>query len=70
MNNQYEIAFSVRYAENRTDVQVVILPASSPEEANEKLKKEVKRRLGCCDMAIHFTHVYLSGERKYETVVG
>ncbi|QWH75352.1 hypothetical protein EXW59_04735 (plasmid) [Bacillus mycoides] len=69
MNNQYEIAFSVRYAENRTDVQVVILPASSPEEAHEKLKKEVKRRLGCCDMTVHFTHAYLSGEKKYEIVI-
>ncbi len=63
--HQYELNFSVMYSGKVTDSQSTIIPASSLEEANEKLQSEVKRRLGKCSIKVNAASVCVSEEVRY-----
>ncbi|MED1406052.1 hypothetical protein P4U07_25270 [Bacillus mycoides] len=65
MIHRYEISFSAMYNDKLTDLQSVIIPASSLEDANEKLKTEIKRRLGHCKILISSTHLYVEENERY-----
>ncbi|MDA2556014.1 hypothetical protein PDR51_29880, partial [Bacillus cereus] len=60
MIHQYELNFSVMYSGKVTDSQSTIIPASSLEEANEKLQSEVKRRLGKCSITVNTASLFVS----------
>lgn len=62
MIHRYEIEFSVMYGGKITNLQSTIIPASSLEEANEKLQSEVRRRLGTCRVKIDTTTSLCSSE--------
>ncbi|MCQ6530260.1 hypothetical protein [Bacillus mycoides] len=62
MIHRYEIYFSVMYSGKVTDLQSAIIPAQSLEEANKKLRSEVKRRLGKCTVNINTISLYVSGK--------
>ncbi|CUB59195.1 hypothetical protein BN2127_JRS10_04814 [Bacillus subtilis] len=62
---QYELNFSVMYSGKVTDSQSTIIPASSLEEANEKLESEVKRRLGKCSIKVYSASLFVSEEVQY-----
>ncbi|ANN35848.1 hypothetical protein A9498_31335 (plasmid) [Bacillus thuringiensis serovar coreanensis] len=66
MIHQYEIKFSVMYNGKKRDLQSVIIPASSLEKANEKLKSEVKRRFGECHVKINSSSICVSEDLRYE----
>lgn len=68
MIHQYEIDFSLVYGGKEKSLQSAIIPASSLEEANEKLKSEVKRRFGKCHVRIDTTNLYVSEDSKYTIV--
>lgn len=63
--HQYELNFSVMYSGKVTDSQSTIIPASSLEEANEKLQSEVKRRLGKCSIKVNSASLFVSEEVQY-----
>lgn len=63
--HQYELNFSVMYSGKVTDSQSTIIPASSLEEANQKLQSEVKRRLGKCSIKVNAASVCVSEEVRY-----
>ncbi|PEA83822.1 hypothetical protein [Bacillus pseudomycoides] len=65
MIHQYEIDFSVMYGGKVTDLQSVIIPAHSLEEAKEKLKLEGKRRFGTCNVKIDNVSLYVSENVRY-----
>ncbi|MGN4811154.1 hypothetical protein ACTFSP_27185 [Bacillus cereus group sp. MYBK108-2] len=65
MIHQYELNFSVMYSGKVTGSQSAIIPASSLEEANEKLQSEVKRRLGKCRIKINTTSLCVSENKRY-----
>ncbi|EEM07699.1 hypothetical protein bmyco0003_56210 [Bacillus pseudomycoides] len=65
MIHQYEIDFSVMYGGKVTDLQSVIIPAHSLEEANEKLQSEAIRRLGKCRVKIDHTSLLVSEDSRY-----
>ncbi|MGN7198316.1 hypothetical protein ACTHS9_30630 [Bacillus mycoides] len=65
MIHRYEIDFSVMYSDKVTALQSATIPACSLEEANEKLKTEVKRRLGDCDILIDSTSLCVSHDGRY-----
>lgn len=65
MIHRYEIEFSVLYGGKVTSLQSTIIPASSLEEANEKLQSEVRRRLGTCRVKINTTSLYSSEDSRY-----
>ncbi|PEP95258.1 hypothetical protein [Bacillus toyonensis] len=65
MIHRYEIAFSVMYDGKVTDLQSVIIPAHSLEEANKKLQSEVKRRLGKCCVKFDHTSLLVSEDSRY-----
>lgn len=66
--HRYEIDFSVMYSGKVTDLQSAIIPARSLEEAKEKLKSEVKRRVGKCTVTINTASLYVSEEIQYTVV--
>ncbi|MBO1628625.1 hypothetical protein [Bacillus arachidis] len=68
MIHQYEIDFSVMYGGKEKGLQSAIIPARSLEEANEKLKSEVKRRFGKCHVRIDTANLYVSEDSKYTIV--
>jgi len=63
--HQYELNFSVMYSGKVTDSQSTIIPASSLEEANEKLESEVKRRLGKCTIKVNTAGLCVSEDSRY-----
>lgn len=63
--HQYELNFSVMYSGKVTDSQSTIIPASSLEEANEKLQSEVKRRLGKCSIKVNTASLCVSEDSQY-----
>ncbi|MGR5865078.1 hypothetical protein ACT7C1_15165 [Bacillus paranthracis] len=65
MLHRYEIDFSVMYSGKVTDLQSAIIPARSLEEANKKLRSEVKRRLGKCHVKIDHTSLLVSEDSRY-----
>ncbi|MED3202248.1 hypothetical protein [Bacillus toyonensis] len=65
MIHRYEIIFSVMYRDKVTASQSVIIPASSLEDANEKLKTEIIRRLGLCEILICSTNLYVTEAERY-----
>ncbi|MDA2396423.1 hypothetical protein PDN30_26155 [Bacillus cereus] len=65
MIHQYELNFSVMYSGKVTDSQSTIIPASSLEEANEKLESEVKRRLGKCSIKVNGVSLCVSEDKRY-----
>ncbi|MBO1582549.1 hypothetical protein [Bacillus sp. XF8] len=68
MIHRYEIDFSVVYGGKERGLQSAIIPASSLEEANEKLKSEVKRRLGKCHVRINTANLCVSEDSRYTIV--
>lgn len=68
MIHQYEIDFSVVYGGKEKGLQSAIIPANSLEEANKKLKSEVKRRFGKCYVRIHTANLYVSEDSRYAIV--
>ncbi|MBX0353667.1 hypothetical protein BK709_25715 [Bacillus thuringiensis serovar shandongiensis] len=62
---QYELNFSVMYSGEVSSSQSTVIPASSLEEANEKLLSEVKRRLGDCSIEINSKSLYVSEDSRY-----
>ncbi|WJE55416.1 hypothetical protein QRE66_27160 (plasmid) [Bacillus cereus] len=69
MIHRYEIAFSVMYNGKVTDLQSAIIPACSLKEANEKLKSEVRRRFGKCNVKIDTTSLCVSENERYDILV-
>ncbi|WP_144641079.1 hypothetical protein [Bacillus cereus] len=65
MVHQYELNFSVMYSGKVTDSQSTIIPASSLEEANEKLQSEVKRRLGKCSIKVNAASLCVFEDSRY-----
>ncbi|MCS6595290.1 hypothetical protein [Bacillus cereus] len=65
MIHQYEIEFSVMYDGKITNLQSTIIPARSLEEANEKLKSEVRRRLGTFRVKIDTASLCSSEDSRY-----
>lgn len=65
MIHRYEIDFSVMYGGKERELQSAIIPATSLEEANEKLKSEVTRRLGKCYVKIDTVSLYGLEEVRY-----
>ncbi|MED2931809.1 hypothetical protein P4308_06620 [Bacillus wiedmannii] len=65
MIHRYELEFSVMYGGKVTDSQSAIIPASSLEEANEKLQSEVKRRLGKCRIKVNAASLCVSEDSRY-----
>ncbi|HHQ2481165.1 TPA: hypothetical protein ACSPJ7_005586 [Bacillus cereus] len=65
MIHQYELNFSVMYSGKVTDSQSTIIPASSLEEANNKLKSEVRRRLGKCSVKVNRASLCISEDSRY-----
>jgi hypothetical protein len=65
MIHRYELEFSVMYGGKVTNLQFTIIPASSLEEANEKLQSEVRRRLGTCRVKIDNASVCSSEDSRY-----
>ncbi|MCU4734385.1 hypothetical protein CN341_23100 [Bacillus cereus] len=65
MIHQYELNFSVMYSGKVTGSQSTIIPASSLEEANEKLQSEVNRRFGKCHVKIGHTSLLVSEDSRY-----
>ncbi|WP_342719871.1 hypothetical protein AAG068_27935 (plasmid) [Bacillus paramycoides] len=65
MIHQYELKFSVMYEGKVTNIQSTIIPARSLEEANEKLKSEVRRRLGTYHVKIDTASLCSSEESRY-----
>lgn len=65
MIHRYEIEFSVMYGGKVSNLQSTIIPASSLEEANEKLQSEVRRRLGTCRVKIDTASVCSSEDSRY-----
>ena len=65
MIHRSEIDFSVMYDGKVTDLQSVIIPAYSLEEANNKLQSEVKRWLGKCRVKIAHTSLLVSEDSRY-----
>ena len=63
--HQYELNFSVMYSGKVTGSQSTIIPASSLEEANEKLQSEVKRRLGKCSIKVNTASLCVSEDSQY-----
>ncbi|PFU19434.1 hypothetical protein [Bacillus cereus] len=63
--HQYELNFSVMYSGKVTDSQSTIIPASSLEEANEKLQSEVKWRLGKCSIKVNGVSLCVSEDERY-----
>lgn len=63
--HQYELNFSVMYSGKVSSSQSTVIPASSLEEANEKLLSEVKRRLGDCSIEINSKSLYVSEDSRY-----
>lgn len=63
--HQYELNFSVMYSGKVSSSQSTVIPASSLEEANEKLLSEVKRRLGDCSIEINSKSLYVSKDSRY-----
>ena len=63
--HQYELNFSVMYSGKVTDSQSTIIPASSLEEANEKLQSEVKRRLGKCSIKVNTVSLCAFEDSRY-----
>lgn len=63
--HQYELNFSVMYSGKVSSSQSTVIPASSLEEANEKLLSEVKRRLGDCSIEINSKNLYVSEDSRY-----
>lgn len=63
--HQYKFNFSVMYSGKVTDSQSTIIPAQSLEEASEKLKLEVKRRLGKCNIKVNSASLFVSDEVQY-----
>ncbi|MGH0883498.1 hypothetical protein [Bacillus paranthracis] len=68
MIHQYELNFSVMYSDKVTDSQSTIIPASSLEEASEKLQSEVKRRLGKCSIKVNTVSLCVSEDSRYKIV--
>lgn len=66
--HQYELNFSVMYSGKVTGSQSTIIPASSLEEANEKLQSEVKRRLGKCSIKVNTASLCVSEDSRYAIV--
>ena len=56
------------YSSKVTDLQSAIIPARSLEEAKEKLKSEVKRRVGKCTVTINTASLYVSEEIQYTVI--
>ncbi|HFF3743257.1 hypothetical protein PDR31_29155 [Bacillus cereus] len=69
MIHQYELNFSVMYSGKVTDSQSTIIPASSLEEANEKLQSEVKRRLGKCSIKVNAASLCVSEDSRYTVLL-
>lgn len=63
--HQYELNFSVMYSGKVSSSQSTVIPASSLEEANEKLLSEVKRRLGDCSIEVNSKSLYVSEDSRY-----
>ncbi|EEL36835.1 hypothetical protein bcere0020_57990 [Bacillus cereus Rock3-29] len=53
------------YSGKVTDSQSTIIPASSLEEANEKLQSEVKRRLGKCSIKVNTVSLCAFEDSRY-----
>ncbi|EEM32148.1 hypothetical protein bthur0003_53410 [Bacillus thuringiensis serovar thuringiensis str. T01001] len=53
------------YSGKVTGSQSTIIPASSLEEANEKLHSEVKRRLGKCRIKVNTVSLCVSEDSRY-----
>ncbi|PHG57635.1 hypothetical protein [Bacillus toyonensis] len=68
MIHRYEIEFSTIYNGKITDLQSVIIPAYSLEEAEKKLQLEVQRRLGDCCTKINRTSLFVSKDIQYTIV--
>lgn len=68
MIHRYEIDFSVMYGGKERDLQSAIIPARSLEEANEKLKSEVKRRFGKCHVKIDTANLCVLEDSRYTIV--
>ncbi|OUB12007.1 hypothetical protein BK708_29140 [Bacillus thuringiensis serovar yunnanensis] len=67
MIHRYEIDFSVMYSGDKvTGLQSLVIPASSLEKANEKIKLEVRRRLGTGNILIHSTCLHVSEDVRYD----
>ncbi|MEW9576685.1 hypothetical protein U9K47_15200 [Bacillus toyonensis] len=69
MIHRYEIIFSVMYNDKVTEVQSVIIAASSKEYAKEKLTIETKRRMGSCEVLICSINVYVAENERYEITI-
>jgi len=54
------------YSGKVTGSQSTIIPASSLEEANEKLQSEVKRRLGKCSIKVNAVSLCVSENSRYK----
>ncbi|PFE01028.1 hypothetical protein CN288_18110 [Bacillus sp. AFS023182] len=68
MIHRYEIDFSVMYGGKERGLQSAIIPARSLEEANEKLKSEVKRRFRKCHVRIDTANLCVSDYTRYTIV--
>ncbi|MFD0769516.1 hypothetical protein ACFQZ1_11850 [Bacillus sp. CGMCC 1.60114] len=66
---QYEIDFSVMYSDKVTTVQSATVPAQSLEFAKEKLKTEIKRRIGNCEVLICSANLQVSEDEKYSIMI-
>ncbi|PEP47799.1 hypothetical protein [Bacillus pseudomycoides] len=66
---QYEIDFSVQYCNKVTGSHSTIISACSLEDAKEKLKEEVKRRMGNCEISICSASLQVSEDEKYGIMV-
>lgn len=66
---QYEIDFSVQYCDKTTDSHSTIISAGSLEDAKQKLKNEVARRMGNCEILICSASLQVSEDEKYGIMV-
>lgn len=57
------------YNDRVTTVQSATVPAQSLEFAKEKLKTEIKRRIGNCEISIRSASLQVSEDEKYSIMI-
>ena len=57
------------YNDRVTTVQSATVPAQSLEFAKEKLKTEIKRRIGNCEISICSARLQVSEDEKYSIMI-
>lgn len=62
---QYELSFTISYSDKTTDLQTVIVAASSLEESIQKLYSESVRRFGKCTLKLYNTSLYTFNNDRY-----